>query len=165
MARAQATPAAAGAPDPTTAPVLVESRGVAWPLMLDVHALIGVEPHDRGNPIAFGAGTELLWRARIGGFAALLASEGTPIIAPSVNGTQKPGFGDRISEAQSDFPSATFSNHAPNDPRAVILPMVVWDSPNGRSQVQIMAFAAIWIDSISGGTIQAGLRLTYLSAR
>jgi Flp pilus assembly protein TadG len=65
------------------------------------------------------------------------------------------GFGDRISEAQSDFPSATFSNHAPNDPRAVILPMVVWDSPNGRSQVQIMAFAAIWIDSISGGTIQA----------
>ena len=97
MARAQATPAAAGAADPTTAPVLVESRGVAWPLMLDVHALIGVEPHDRGNPIAFGAGTELLWRARIGGFAALLASEGTPIIAPSVNGTQKPGFGDRVS--------------------------------------------------------------------
>jgi hypothetical protein len=65
------------------------------------------------------------------------------------------GFSDRIAQAQSEYPSATFSNHTPDDPRAIILPMVVWNSPNGRSQVEIMAFAAIWIDSESGGTIQA----------
>lgn len=76
---------------------VVETRSATWPLMLDVHALIGVEPHDRGSPVAFGAGAELLWRARVGFFADLLASEGTPIVAPSQNGTQQPGFGDRIS--------------------------------------------------------------------
>jgi Flp pilus assembly protein TadG len=65
------------------------------------------------------------------------------------------GFSDRIADAQSEFPDGTFSDHSPNDPRAVILPMVVWNSPNGRSQVEIVGFAAVWIDSESGGTIQA----------
>jgi hypothetical protein len=65
------------------------------------------------------------------------------------------GFSDRISQAASEFPSGTAANHSPNDPRAVILPMVVWGSPNGKSQVQITAFAAIWINSESGGTISA----------
>ncbi|MDB4970746.1 MAG: hypothetical protein JWN44_6435 [Myxococcales bacterium] len=103
-------------PEPAPAPSVAESRAVAWPLMFDVHALIGVEPHDRGNPIAFGAGAELLWRARIGGFAALYASEGTPIIAPSVNGTQQPGFADRISVpfglAARPFAPLTIDNDA-----------------------------------------------------
>jgi hypothetical protein len=78
-------------------PGIVESRSVTWPLTIDMHALIGAEPHDRGTPIAFGAGVELLWRARIGGFAALLAAEGTPIITPTVNGVQQASFADRIS--------------------------------------------------------------------
>jgi len=65
------------------------------------------------------------------------------------------GFNDRISQAQSEFPNGTFDAHSPDDPRAIILPMVVWNSPNGRSQVEIMAFAALWVDSVSGGTIQA----------
>jgi len=65
------------------------------------------------------------------------------------------GFSDRISQGQSEFPSDTYQSYNPADPRAVILPMVVWNSPNGRSQVEIMGFAAIWIDSVSGGTIQA----------
>jgi Flp pilus assembly protein TadG len=65
------------------------------------------------------------------------------------------GFNARISNAQSNFPGGTFDAHSPIDPRVIILPMVVWDSPNGRSQVQIMAFAALWVDSISGGTINA----------
>ena len=76
---------------------VVETQSVTWPLMLSVHALLGVEPHDRGSPVAFGAGAELLWRARVGGFAALLAAEGTPIIAPTVGGHQQQGFADRIS--------------------------------------------------------------------
>ena len=65
------------------------------------------------------------------------------------------GFNDRISQGQSEFPSGTFDAHSPADPRVVILPMVVWNSPNGRNQVEIMAFASLWIDSISGGTINA----------
>jgi hypothetical protein len=65
------------------------------------------------------------------------------------------GFSDRISQAQSAFPGGTFDNHNPTDPRVIIVPMVDWNSPNGRSQVKIEAFAALWVDSISGGTIQA----------
>jgi hypothetical protein len=65
------------------------------------------------------------------------------------------GFADRISNGQSNFPSGTFDAHSPNDPRVIILPMVNWNNQNGRSQVQIMAFAALWVVSESGGTIQA----------
>ncbi len=63
-----------------------------------MHALIGAEPQgNRGTPVAFGAGAELLWRARVGGFAELLTSEGTALIAPTVNGVMLQGFADRIS--------------------------------------------------------------------
>jgi hypothetical protein len=79
------------------AEVVVETHSATWPLALDIHALIGVEPHDRGNPVAFGAGAELLWRGRVGGFAELISSEGTALIAPTFNGVMQPGFADRIS--------------------------------------------------------------------
>jgi hypothetical protein len=82
-------PSLAGVPEAT----LTEVRSATWPLAVGVHALIGVEPHDRGNPVAFGVGAELLWRARFGGFAMLLSSEGTPVIIalPQLS------LGDRIS--------------------------------------------------------------------
>ena len=64
------------------------------------------------------------------------------------------GFGDRTSAADSSYPGQTFSDHNPANGRAVIVPMVNWNSPNGKSQVQITAFAALWITSISHGTIQ-----------
>lgn len=96
VARAQPRPVES-AVSPPTEPV-VEKLAVAWPLMLDIHALIGIEPHGiRGTPLAFGAGAELLWRARVGGFVELLSSEGTALIAPTVNGVMEPGFADRIS--------------------------------------------------------------------
>jgi hypothetical protein len=79
-------------------PEVVETRAVGWPLMLDVHVLLGVEPQgSRGSPIAFGAGAELLWRARVGAFAELISSEGTALIAPTMNNVMQPGFADRIS--------------------------------------------------------------------
>ena len=79
-------------------PALSEALSATWPLAVGVSALIGVEPHDRGNPLTFGVAAELLWKARLGGFAALLASEGTPIIVQgTVNGVTQPSFADRIS--------------------------------------------------------------------
>jgi hypothetical protein len=109
---AQPGPAQVQAPQEPTAEV-VEAHSAMWPLMLDLHALIGVEPHDRGSPVAFGAGVELLWRARVGGFAELLASEGTPIIAPTVDGKQLPSLADRISVpfGLAARPLAPFSLH------------------------------------------------------
>ena len=61
-ARARAAGAGRAAARPPVEEV-VETHAATWPLTLDVHVLIGVEPHgDRGTPIAFGAGAELLWR-------------------------------------------------------------------------------------------------------
>lgn len=95
-ARAQPGPVQSSTPFDNE-PGIVESRSVTWPLTIDMHALIGFEPHDRGTPVAFGTGLELLHRARIGGFVALLTSEGAPVITPTVNGVQQPSFADRIS--------------------------------------------------------------------
>jgi len=69
-----------------------------WPVTFDAHVLIGVEPQgSRGNPIAFGVGAEVLWRARIGGFAALLSSAGTPLHPNVIGTTTEPSLADRIS--------------------------------------------------------------------
>jgi hypothetical protein len=101
VARAQPSPVPIEPHEPSPGPgpaepMLSEVRSATWPLALGINALIGVEPHDRGNPVAFGVGTELLWRARLGGFAMLLASEGLPVVA-KVIGNQQQAFGDRIS--------------------------------------------------------------------
>jgi hypothetical protein len=102
VARAQPGPSQMGPSEltnvgQTSNEEVVQQRSATWPLTVGMHVLMGVEPHDRGNPAAFGASVDLLYKARIGGFASLLASAGTPIVAPMVNGVQQPALGDRIS--------------------------------------------------------------------
>jgi hypothetical protein len=75
--------------------MLVRSRLGAWQLHL--HVLVGVEPVEGSNAVAFGASGELLWRCRVGLFAGLLSSKGNAIIAQVENGTVLPAPADRIS--------------------------------------------------------------------
>jgi hypothetical protein len=63
------------------------------------------------------------------------------------------GLSARITTGRSKFPNGTFSNHDPIDPRAIIVPMVDWEG--GTNQARVRAFAALWVDSINGGAIQA----------
>ena len=64
----------------------------------NIHVLLGGEPHGaRGTPVAFGVGAELLWRARVGGFAALLSSSGTPVVPMKEGDVTLPSLADRIS--------------------------------------------------------------------
>lgn len=87
-------------PAPVVAPTvkLTEARSRTWPLTIEAQVLIGGEmAQPRGVPIAFGAGAELLWKARVGGFAMLLASAGSPILATQENGVVQPSLGDRVS--------------------------------------------------------------------
>jgi Flp pilus assembly protein TadG len=65
------------------------------------------------------------------------------------------GMNDRMAAAASMDSSGTFLAHVPNNPRAVIFPLVDWNNPNGRAGVQVMGFAMAWVDSVSGGTISA----------
>jgi len=63
------------------------------------------------------------------------------------------GFQDRLNAAASVDPSGTYSSHALNDPRVIMLPVVDWEHPNGRSSVQVKAFASVWLDSYSNGQV------------
>lgn len=69
-----------------------------WPVALGIHAMVGAEPDERGTPVAFGVGGEVLWHGAVGAFAELLSSKGTPILVPApAMGAQARGFADRIS--------------------------------------------------------------------
>lgn len=63
------------------------------------------------------------------------------------------GFQDRLDEAASVNPSGTYATHSLTNPRVMILPVVDWEHQNGRSQVQLKAFATVWLDSYSGGQV------------
>jgi Flp pilus assembly protein TadG len=63
------------------------------------------------------------------------------------------GFQDRLNLAQTMDPSGTFSSHALNNPRVLVVPVVNWEGQNGRSQVQVTAFATLWLDSYNGGKV------------
>lgn len=63
------------------------------------------------------------------------------------------GLDARVAAGRAKFPTASFSSHDPVDPRAVIVPMVDWDS--ATHQARVKAFAALWVDSVDGGRIEA----------
>ena len=63
------------------------------------------------------------------------------------------GFQDRLNAAASSDPSGTFSSHTANDPRVLVVPVVDWEHQNGRSSVQVDAFATLWLDSYNKGAV------------
>jgi Flp pilus assembly protein TadG len=65
------------------------------------------------------------------------------------------GFQDRLDAAasNSNYSSGTYSSHNVNDPRVLVLPVVDWEHPNGRSSVKVTAFATVWLDSYSSGQV------------
>ena len=63
------------------------------------------------------------------------------------------GFQDRMDLAQSADPSGTYGSHKLSNPRVLVLPVVDWEHPNGRSLVAVKAFASVWLDSYSGGKV------------
>lgn len=69
-----------------------------WPATLAVQLMVGGEmAQPRGAPVAFAVSGELLWRARLGGFASLMSSSGSPILPSTEGGRTQPSIGDRIS--------------------------------------------------------------------
>ena len=63
------------------------------------------------------------------------------------------GFQDRLDAAASVDPSGTYCSHSLNDPRVLVLPVVDWEDQNGRSSVEVTAFATVWLDSYSSGQV------------
>jgi Flp pilus assembly protein TadG len=66
------------------------------------------------------------------------------VVGPTGQGTQY-----RLDQGQALFPSGTFADHALNDPRVVVVPMVDFDGINGNSQVPLKGFAVLWLVGLS----------------
>ncbi len=54
-----------------------------------------------------------------------------------------------IDRGRSVDPSGTYANHTRGDPRVLIVPMVDFSSINGRSEVPVKGFAALWLVSVN----------------
>lgn len=65
-------------------------------------------------------------------------------------GPIRSAFNFLINEGESEDPGGTFANHTFNDPRVLIVPMVNFSTAQGRSQVLVMGFAALWLVSVDG---------------
>jgi Flp pilus assembly protein TadG len=65
-------------------------------------------------------------------------------------GPTRQGFNTRWTEYQQMDPTGTAASHSLNDPLVVEVPLVNWESPNGKSQVQVTGFAAFWITGVQG---------------
>ncbi|HZO81409.1 MAG TPA: Tad domain-containing protein [Candidatus Binataceae bacterium] len=60
----------------------------------------------------------------------------------------------RLSMGQNQYSTGTFQSHDPNDPRIMLIPLMDFAGANGRSSVQVMGFAVVWVSSIdSNGAI------------
>jgi Flp pilus assembly protein TadG len=63
------------------------------------------------------------------------------------------GIQDRLTVGQDVDPGGTYASHTLTDPRVVVFPVVDWQNGNGRTSVQVKAFASAWIDSYSQGVV------------
>jgi len=63
------------------------------------------------------------------------------------------GFQDRLDAAASVNAAGTYSNHSLTNPRVLVLPVVDWEHQNGRSSVEVKAFATVWLDSYNKGAV------------
>lgn len=64
------------------------------------------------------------------------------------------GFQDRLNAAAQSDPAGTFSLHTYGNPRVVYVPTVDWSTVgNGRNALEVQGFAALWVDSVNGSTL------------
>jgi hypothetical protein len=81
----------------------------------------------------------------------------------AATGPTSKGINARIQNGVAFDSSATASNFQTGDPRAVIVPVVTWGGCTGRCTVPVVTFAAVWLNSVSGTTINATF-ISYVSA-
>jgi Flp pilus assembly protein TadG len=117
-------------------------QGQIQPGNWDLLALGGVGGNNLRNNIADGYGGMV-------SVSDWVTTEPGKKVGPVDQGVQ-----DRLNTANSVDPGGTYSSHTATDPRLVVLPVVNW-AGQGRTSVQVVSFATLWIDSYSGGQISA----------
>jgi hypothetical protein len=71
----------------------------------------------------------------------------------NIVGPTKTGIDARLSAGLTQAPSGTFADHALDDPRVLLVPMVDFSGINGSSQVPVKGFAELWVIGVTGSTI------------
>jgi hypothetical protein len=71
----------------------------------------------------------------------------------NIVGPTKTGIDARIAAGLSQAASGTFADHALDDPRVMLVPMVDFSGINGKSQVPVKGFAELWVIGVTGSTI------------
>jgi Flp pilus assembly protein TadG len=70
-------------------------------------------------------------------------------------GPTSSGINARVSAGISADPGGTWSDHTLTDPRVGIVPVVDWTGCNGRCDIPVKGFAAVWITGANGSDINA----------
>jgi Flp pilus assembly protein TadG len=78
-------------------------------------------------------------------------------------GPTQQGINARIQTGVAFDSSANATNFQTGDPRAVIVPVVNWNGCLGNCTVPVVTFAAVWLNSVSGNTINATF-ISYVTA-
>jgi Flp pilus assembly protein TadG len=73
----------------------------------------------------------------------------------AATGPTQQGINARIQNGVAFDSSATATSFQTGDPRAVIVPVVTWNGCLGSCTVPVVTFAAVWLNSVSGSTINA----------
>jgi len=68
----------------------------------------------------------------------------------NIVGPTATGITYRMDLGANGFSTGTFSDHALNDPRVLLVPMVDFSNINGKSQVPVKGFAELWVVSVNG---------------
>jgi hypothetical protein len=128
----------------------------------DLLALGGVGGNNLRENIADGASSMV----SVGNCSSPDATQATGCVTTEPGqkvGPVDQGFQDRLDAAASSDPSGTFSTHTATDPRVLVLPVVTWTGKNGRSEVPVTGFAAVWLDGYGTGKNGGQVYVTFIN--
>jgi len=101
------------------------------------------------DPLALGGPGANIYRDNLANGYSGLLTVGDLLTTETGNivGPTNQAIDQRITAGQSQFPSGTFAQHALNDPRVMVVPMVDFSNINGNSDVPLKGFAVMWVVS------------------
>jgi hypothetical protein len=125
--------------------------GKHYTLKLGPHGQVG--PGNFG-PLALGGNGADVYRYNIeyGYIGSLSIRQSVASEPGNVVGPTAQGFDTRISLGQTIFPAANPASPSQYDPRLVIVPMIDFTGAQGKSQMPIVNFALMFVNSVDGNS-------------
>ncbi len=102
------------------------------------------------DPLALGGtGSSVLQQNIMNGYQGKIAVGDYVQTEPGVAaGPIRTAFNYLLNQGQVSDPAGTFANHAANDPRVLVVPMVDFSTAQGSSSVLVKGFAVLWLVSV-----------------